>query len=152
MDRDKIPKDPLHQRIYLLENTIRKFKRYDKDRTEFLHKIQDELEDYSEKYLLLKDAVSKDDRYSKLEEKIKNLRLNLGAVNKKYNQLKKEMELIQDEELLKRAEYAIQHYDVAKLQEKCNSLDKEIDSLRVTNKELVTRIVQLNTKLKQYEN
>lgn len=149
MDRDKIPKDPKSRRIYQLERLIRKFKQYDADRTEYLHKIQNELEDYSERYTSLKKAVSVDDRYLKLEEKIKNLKANLGAVNKKYGELKKEVEMLQNPELMEKACYVIEHYSVVKLKEKCDDLDKEVDRLKKANSELVARIVQLN---KQIEN
>lgn len=152
MDRAKIPKEQLFKKIEALENTIRKFKHYDEERTKLLNKIQEDLEEYSEKYLALRDLVSGDTKFLKLTEKIKNLRINLGSINKKYIQLKKEMELIGNSELIKKADYIINHYKVVDLKNKCDSLDKEIKKLRQTNSELVGKIVQLNNKLKKYEN
>jgi len=152
MDRDKIPKDPKSRRIYELETLIKKFKRYDADRTRLLNKIQNDLEDYSEKYMFLKSALSENEKFQKLTEQIKGLKANLKAVSIRHDQLKKEMELVQNTELMEKAHFILQHYDVVNLHERCERLDKEVGRLRASNNELVMRIVQLNKQLNKQNN
>jgi len=151
MDRDKVPKDPKDRRIYKLERAIKDFKKYDAKRTAFLHKIQDELELYSQKYLDLKEVVNSDSSLPKLEEKILSLKANLKAVNSKYCILKNRMKQIDNSELLQQSLEIIKHSNVIELNKQIEKLKKEIELLRKSNSMLIIEIERLHKKLVIYE-
>lgn len=149
---NKILIDEKDRKILSLETAIKKFKAYDEKRTALFHKMQEELEEYSEKYLLIKNTTTDQEKFAKLQGKIKQLKLNLGCVSNKYTILKKEVELLNNPELLEKAEYAATHFKKLQLSQEIEALKREIKKLKKLNSELVTQIFQLNNKLNQYEN
>lgn len=144
--------DEKDQKIRELNSCIRAFKKYDAERSKFLNKMQLELEDYSERYLYLKNLHEGEDMPEIMRNKILGLKVNLKAQSKKVESLTRQLEMMKNPELLERAEFAIEHYDPAKLKEENDSLKKEIERHRKTNSELVYKICMLRKRIEELEN
>lgn len=139
------------KKIANLTFTINRFKVYDKKRKHFVGKLQEELEDISEKYTILKDSIGKDqiDVQIALTNKINNLRKTIKQQLKQINGLHLQLDLVKDEDRLQTAKEIAEHSDLLKVAEERNKLRKELQQYKKENKSLIERITQLRVK---YEN
>lgn len=140
--------DKKDREILKLKHTIAAFKKYDNERKEYLKKLQWELEEVSQDYLDLKKTLPKDAlaMAKECEERMHDLKACVKGQNKTISHLQKVIALMEDEDKLKRAEEVLKHCSLLQLKAMNDSLQKQVDSLRATNSELITRLVQLNRK------
>lgn len=141
--------DPKDREIARLKMTIAAFKKYDNKRKAFIQKLQEELESLSQQYVDLKNSVPKDiiEVENDYKEKLKNLRANVSGNAKKIEHLNRLLKLA-DKDCLERAEEVLKQYTILQLKEANDKLQKEVQLLRNTNKELVMRINRLNQQEK----
>lgn len=144
---------PKDLEIAQLKMAIEAFKKYDAERSKYLKKIQWELEDVSQRYVDLKKTISMDivELEQEYQKKITTLKTTLKGQMKSIEHLKRVIELMHDDEKREKAEEVFQHYTVVQLKEKIDKLQKEVNSLRNTNRELIVRIVQLDKQNKETE-
>lgn len=140
--------DDKDRTLYRLKACIKKFKAYDKERTKLLHKIQEDLEDYSEKYLLIRNCIGDKETFAALNRKISDLKTNLAGVTRANENYKKQLELIDNPKLLKKAEDALKNLDVVALGRENEDLKKQVSRLREQVSLLVTENIQLKNKTK----
>lgn len=144
---------PKDLEIAQLKRAIEAFKKYDAERSKYLQKIQLELEDVSQRYVDLKKTMSMDvvELVQEYQKKIKDLKSTLKGQMKSIEHLKTVIELMRDDEKREKAEDVFRHYTVVQLKEKNDKLQKELNSIRNTNRELIVKIVQLNKQNKETE-
>lgn len=140
--------------ILQLRHCIKEFKKYDAERKQYLRKIQDELELYSNKYLTLKKALKPEERTAieKLEEKIGRQKDVIKGLNKKLKAVHIMESLNYDKEQLKYIDDILHSCTKAQIIAENQDLKARLDNLHKTNSELVYKLVSLQNKLKQYEN
>lgn len=141
-----------NNRLERAEKIIDRFKKYDAERKVYIQKLQWDLEEYSEKYLVLKKVMEEYNPENPMSVNLKNLREAYTNLQKAYNKAKKALSLVQDREELNRVQAVLEDYDKFQKAQNLAKLEENIQNLRKTNSELVYRIVQLNKKIEEYEN
>jgi len=150
MQRKKLP-DKEDNQLLCLQTAIREFKRYDEERKRYLQKLQDELEDYSEKYCMLKEALSENEKeiLKKYEDKILAQRTHIKSLQNHILAYKKiAFSKGYDEGTLQRLEHIIEHCSKIKLKEENDQLKKDVERYRRDSHDTVAKIVALQKQLK----
>lgn len=137
--------DEKDKEIIRLKMTIAAFKKYDNERKEFIKKLQWDLEETNQQYLELESSIPKDvvECQWAYRENVKKLKTELKKVNGALSRLQQTMNLMNDEEKLKRCEAIVKEYNVVTLKEKNSKLEKELKVLRKDNNELIMKIIKL---------
>ena len=126
--------------IARLKLTIESFKKYDAERKIYISKLEDDLEEYSARYVELKKAseVGTQELIQKLQNRIDNQRATLRQLSNVVNLVKKaNPELL---EMFQNAEVAdIQNQNVL-LKQRNKTLKKEVEKQRGIIDQLIGRL------------
>lgn len=142
--------DSRDKQIHSLQAAIREFKKYDGERKKYLQKIQTELEDYSEKYCMLKESLSEGEKemLKKYEDKILAQKVHIKALQKQLSAYKNlVISKGIDEETLQRLEHLVEHYSKIKLAEENEQLKKDMEKYRRDSHDNIAKIVALQKQL-----
>lgn len=137
------------EKILALQKTINAFKEYDGKRTKYLRKIQDELEEYSERYLMLLNTLSETERdlLRAYEIKVSSLKTQVKALEKKIQKYKKLISKNISDDNLERLESVIASYDVVDLEEQNEKYKKMALKHKEDISVLVTKMLSLERRL-----
>lgn len=139
------------RQVKRLRAIIKAFKKYDRERKEFIQKLQYELEDISEQCLLLKQAMNKDtweaiapykEEISKLKLKIRKLQLRIDN----FERMKAMKNL--DDEHWKEIKHFVETagFKPLELVEKNIYLEKRVKDLINNDKILIAQLCELRRK------
>lgn len=139
-----------------LRKLIEDFKTYDEKRNEYYRKVQEDLEEYSARYLELKNLkdISGD---GPIESKYKRLHDSYINLNHAYLRLKAKDNLVRNSAAVLKAEEILTRYDdlvaaqnMLREEERRLNYKKEISRLKVRISELMCMICSLNKQLEEY--
>lgn len=153
LELDKPPElSSAEARVNMLTNLIKRYKKYDKKRSELLDSVQSDLDFYSDMYLTMKDKISDKEAFEALQERIKALKTNCRALAKQNEAFRKQIELIKDKQLLQDSLKVIENYDIVTLKKHCSIIDKRLSILRKDYDKLLYKFLQSNLKKDLYNN
>lgn len=135
---------PQEKQICQLKLEIKSFKEYDEKRKKLMHKLQDDLEEYSQKYLDLKHILDNLPDGSAIAE----FQQKIAAQRKELARLNSIVSLIPDEKLQviqKAIDETKENKDFDKLKKLNMQYEKDIIALRSANSQLAIQ----NSRLKQ---
>jgi len=141
--------DEKDRRILALQKAIDAFKKYDGERTKYLQKIQDELEDYSERYLMLLNKLpeAEKDRLGAYERKLSSLKTQVRALEKKISACKQLASRNISDENLASLERVIESYDIVKLKGENEKLKRRCKTHKEDLSHLITKVLSLERQL-----
>jgi len=141
--------DEKDRRILALQKTVDAFKKYDGERTKYLQKIQDELEDYSERYLMLLNKLpeAEKDRLGTYARKVSSLKTQVKALEKKISACKELASRNISDESLAGLERVIDSFDIVKLKEENEKLKRKCETHKEDLSRLITRVLSLERQL-----
>lgn len=148
---------PEQREIRRLKLTIEAFKKYDEKRKQYVNRLQDELEEYSEMYLEMKKIVEErypadGQRFAKYMEKIKCQRQTLVELSAKLARIKMAdkiaAEKIVNDDNIRKVNVQLKEENRS-LKENNSRLIKMDRENRKTISNLITEIESLKRKLAQ---
>lgn len=137
--------NPLEQEVCRCKIKIKEFMEYDKERKKYVQKLQDELEEYSQKYLDLKHTLDNNEQGKiiiSLKEKVERQRQELDRLNTMVSLIPPE-ELDRIEKVLKETDGVKTIEKLRKLQRENTNLRKRIENLRKANTQLAAQVSKL---------
>lgn len=141
--------DEKDRRILALQKVVDDFKKYDGERKKYLQKIQDELEDYSERYLMLLNKLSEaeKDGLGAYERKVSSLKTQVRALEKKISACKELASRNLSDESLASLERVIDSFDIVKLKEENEKLERRCKTHKEDLGHLITKVLSLERQL-----
>lgn len=133
---------PQQKRIFALELKIKEFKKYDQKRQTLMNKLQGDLEEYSQKYLELKEFVeSMQDGTTILE-----LRQKVNTLKKEVKRLSSNTSTISEAKQEKMQKLIKDYQDALRteqLKKNNKELRKQIKVLRSSNEDLIIQLCRI---------